>query len=263
MKKAMLVSIMVFFKTIFSWADDWRSADRSSIGIAPTPKEETRAMVQVYSARTYGWKGNLAVHSWIAVKKKNAVQYDVYEVMGYYARHGMKVVRLTHRQPDQKWFGNEPMLHFDLRGDEAEKMIPHVEKAIESYPYPNSYRIWPGPNSNTFVSHVMRNTPGLYASLPPHAVGKDWIGKGQPVGFSESGTGVQLSLFGLLGATVGVEEGIELNLLGMSFGIDFANPAIKLPFVGRLGMKDKALFQKDFTVPEITDGQQLSKEGSL
>jgi len=32
------------------------------------------------------------------------------------------------------------------------------------------------------------------------------------------------------------DEGIELNLLGLSLGIDFSRPALKLPFIGRLGV---------------------------
>ena len=245
--KIMMIATVLLFKSITSLAQDWRTADRSSVGLAPRPNADSRAIVQIYSARTYGWKGNLAVHSWIATKDKDASEYDVYEVMGYYADRGLPVIRHTRRAPDQRWFGNEPSLHFDLRGEQAEKMIPNILKAVESYPYPDSYRIYPGPNSNTFVSWVMRNTPGLYATLPPNAIGKDWIGKGQPLGITESGTGVQLSVFGLLGASVGLAEGVEVNLLGMSFGIDFARPAIKLPFFGRIGFSDKQLRSEEHT----------------
>ncbi|WP_413294486.1 DUF3750 domain-containing protein [Bdellovibrio sp. HCB185ZH] len=241
-KKSLILMSVLFFKSFLAAANDWRTADRSSMGIAPTPQQESRAVVQIYSARTYGWKGNLAVHSWIAYKEKDASQWSIYEVIGYYANRGWPVVRLTHRQPDERWFGNEPTLHLDVRGEAAEEMIPNILKAVESYPYPDSYRVYPGPNSNTFVSYVMRNTPGIYTDLPPHAIGKDWIGRAQPMGITESGTGVQLSLFGMLGASVGLAEGIEINLLGMNFGIDFARPALKLPFVGRLGMSDKPVF---------------------
>jgi hypothetical protein len=52
-----------------------------------------------------------------------------------------------------------------------------------------------------------------------------------------SGTGYQLSLLGVFGITLAREEGIELNLLGLSFGIDILKPALKLPFVGRLGVR--------------------------
>lgn len=249
--RTIIVSILVAFKTSLSLASDWRTADRSSIGIAPTPEEEKRAIVQIYSARTYGWKGTFAVHSWIATKAQDGGDYNVYEVMGYYANRGLPVVRVTHRQPDERWFGNEPELHLDIRGEDAEEMIPHIEDAVKSYPYQMSYRIWPGPNSNTFVSYIMRNTPGIYTDLPPHAIGKDWIGKGQPIGISESGTGVQLSIFGALGATVGLAEGVEVNILGLNFGIDFLRPALKLPFVGRLGFAHKPLFQKDPVVEAV------------
>lgn len=36
--------------------------------------------------------------------------------------------------------------------------------------------------------------------------------------------------------TVGLVEGLEINLLGLNFGIDFLRPALKLPLIGRLGM---------------------------
>ncbi|WP_295506964.1 hypothetical protein [Accumulibacter sp.] len=36
--------------------------------------------------------------------------------------------------------------------------------------------------------------------------------------------------------TIAAEEGVELNLLGLSAGIDLSPPAIKLPGLGRLGM---------------------------
>ena len=78
--------------------------------------------------------------------------------------------------------------------------------------------------------------------LPPNAVGKDWLNGGKLFAMSESGTGVQVSIFGLLGVTLGLAEGIEFNILGLSFGLDILSPAIKLPAVGRLGFKDAPVF---------------------
>jgi hypothetical protein len=69
-------------------------------------------------------------------------------------------------------------------------------------------------------------------------VGKDFLAGGAPVGLAPSGTGVQLSLLGLAGLLVGWEEGVELNLLGLTFGVDWNRPALKLPGVGRLGIPD-------------------------
>jgi hypothetical protein len=55
---------------------------------------------------------------------------------------------------------------------------------------------------------------------------------------SPTGQGVQASLFGLLGVNLGLQEGIEVNLLGLDFGVDFNSPALRLPFFGRFGMDD-------------------------
>jgi hypothetical protein len=51
-----------------------------------------------------------------------------------------------------------------------------------------------------------------------------------------SGTGYQMSLLGLLGLSLSRDEGLELNLLGLTLGIDPMDVAIKLPGVGRIGL---------------------------
>jgi len=55
------------------------------------------------------------------------------------------------------------------------------------------------------------------------------------VNVTPSGTGGQASLFGLVGVAAGLEEGVEVNLLGLNFGVDPKSLSIKLPIVGRLG----------------------------
>ena len=42
-------------------------------------------------------------------------------------------------------------------------------------------------------------------------------------------------MFGLLGLRAAKKEGIELNILGLTFGIEVMNPALKLPLAGRIG----------------------------
>jgi hypothetical protein len=44
-----------------------------------------------------------------------------------------------------------------------------------------------------------------------------------------------LSLLGVAGITAGWEEGVELNLLGLTFGLDPRSLSIKLPLLGRIG----------------------------
>jgi hypothetical protein len=113
-------------------------------------------------------------------------------------------------------------------------VIERIEAAVEAYPYAGTYRIWPGPNSNTFTAFVLRHAPELRIDLPPTAIGKDYLGI-TPLGKLPSGTGGQLSVLGVAGIAAGIEEGLEINVLGMTFGVDPKSLALKLPFVGRLG----------------------------
>lgn len=233
------------FISIPAFAFDWRTADRSSAKIAPLPSEEPRAVVQVYAARTVRWRKYFAVHSWIASKEKDAKAYETYHVIGFRQRRGLDVVVVEEGIPDARWYGQEPELLRDLRGPAAERAIPKIREAARAYPYQREYRAWPGPNSNTFISYILRRTPEIGVELPPHAIGKDWIENGHIAGWSESGTGAQLSLLGVLGMTVGLAEGLEVNILGLSFGLDVFRPALKLPLLGRLGFKDAPVFSLD------------------
>jgi hypothetical protein len=122
----------------------------------------------------------------------------------------------------------------DLRGEGVDELITRIEAAVHSYPYADTYRVWPGPNSNTFVAHVLREAPELRVDLPATAIGKDYLGPAF-VAWSPSGTGGQVSLFGVIGALAGVEEGIELNVLGLTFGVDPLDLSLKVPMAGSLG----------------------------
>ncbi|MBL6959207.1 MAG: DUF3750 domain-containing protein [Rhodospirillales bacterium] len=214
---------------------DWRTASREPTGIAPVPAFHPEAVVQVYAARAYSWRGTFGVHSWFAVKAKDAEDFTVYEVIGWRARWGQSVVAVSNRPPDGRWFGNEPEIIADLRGPEAEALIPRIDAAARNYPYADEYTVWPGPNSNTFIAHLARAVPELRVDLPPTAIGKDYLPGGAPFAAAPSGTGYQLSLLGLIGVMAGIEEGLEINILGLTFGIDPKDLAIKLPGVGSVG----------------------------
>jgi len=56
-----------------------------------------------------------------------------------------------------------------------------------------------------------------------------------------SGRGVQFSIGGVLALTLSGVEGLELNLLGLTFGVNPFDPALKLPLLGRLGPARSAL----------------------
>ena len=213
----------------------WRTAARHSAGIAPDPvRLADTAVVQVYAAATYGWRGYFAVHPWIIFKRAGETAYTRYDVIGW----GSDVVRRNYALPDGLWYGARPQLLVDQRGEGVDAMIAQIETAIGNYPYAHSYRVYPGPNSNTFVAHIGREVPALKLDLPANAIGKDYRSIDRPLGLSSSGSGVQASLLGMLGMSVGLGEGIEINILGLNFGVDFNSPGLRLPFVGRIGLDD-------------------------
>ena len=214
-------------------AYSWSNAPRHSSGLAPDPKIHREAVVQIYNARAFSWRGIFATHPWIVLKRTDASVYKRYEVVGWGA--GSKL-RTDYATVDGLWYGSTPSLLLDVRGPEADALIDRIEGAVASYPYKDDYATWPGPNSNTFLAHVAREVPELSLDIPASAVGKDYRPWYQPAGFAPSGTGVQVSLLGLLGATVAAEEGVEFNLLGLVAGFDVRRPAIKLPGFGRIGM---------------------------
>ncbi len=214
---------------------DWRTASRESAGIAPDPAIHKEAIVQVYAARAFSWRGAFGVHTWIATKPTNGSEFTVYEVMGWRVRHGGDALVVSKRPADGRWFGNAPEILADVRGEGVDALVEKIDATAKAYPHRDTYHVWPGPNSNTFTAFVAREIPELELDLPPTAIGKDFIPGGGLVAATPSGTGYQVSLFGLAGLLAGKEEGIEVNLLGLTFGLDFKDPALKLPLAGRIG----------------------------
>ena len=214
---------------------DRRSAGRVPASFAPDPAATPEPVIQVCCARCRGWKGYFGVHTWIALKPARARAFTVYEVTYWHLRRRGSAVARRKRAPDQHWFGNVAKLLADRRGDDAGALIERIEVSIREYPHAGRYVAWPGPNSNTFVAHIARSVPELGLDLPSTAIGKDYIGR-RWISAAPSGSGLQLSLFGLFGVTVSGVEGIEINVLGLTFGFDPFVLALKLPLIGRLGM---------------------------
>lgn len=218
-------------------AATWQTASRAPTGLAPDPALVREPVVQVYAARTFGWRGAFGVHSWIAVKRADADTYTRYDVVFW---GGPPHVRRNYAGPDALWFGSRPDVLVDRRGEGVEALIDQIEAAVQRYPFNDAYRTWPGPNSNTFVAHIGRSVPGLALDLPANAIGKDYQPLSAAIGPAPSGAGVQVSLFGLLGVIVAPEEGLEFNVLGLSLGVDVAEPALRLPGLGRVGAGNSA-----------------------
>lgn len=146
-------------------------------------------MIRIYSARTGRWKGVFATHSWIVLKEESASAYERWDKVGW----GLPV-RRNNYAPDGRWYGNNPRVVHEVRGPEAERLIPKIRAGIASYAYNSrgDYRVWPGPNSNTFIASVLADIPEFAAVLPPTAIGKDFPLQGRWFSVVPSRTGFSI-----------------------------------------------------------------------
>lgn len=216
------------------WPNSWHAADWSSSGLLPKAIDDDPAAIYIMAGRSGRWKGIFAVHHWVVVKPAGASRYERFEVVGW----GTPVRRNAYA-PDGRWYSSEPFIVHKVRGAKAQALIPKVVAAAQNYQWstPGQYVVWPGPNSNTFVASIARQVPGLGTELDPAGVGKDWLGPGFQTASMPSGTGIQISYNGYIGAGISPREGIELHFLGATIGFDFDNLAIKLPALGKIGLR--------------------------
>ena len=228
----MTISLILIFGFLSSCSNNQKV---TSGLLAPQPEYHQGGVIQVYAARTWGAKQAVAVHTWISVKRSGENHYTSYEIIGWRLRRNNTALVVRNSNPDRDWWGHQPELLLDYRAADVDSLIQRIEQAVENYPYKSEYQAYPGPNSNTFTASIGRAIPELGLDLPSTAIGKDYKPLSEMFGRSASGSGVQASLFGLLGLTLGVEEGLEFNILGLNFELDLFDLAIELPGVGRIG----------------------------
>ena len=174
LKNILRLTVAALILAACSSGKDWRTASRESAGIAPDPQTTREAVLQVYSATTWGWRGWFAVHTWIAAKHTEERSYTVYEVIGWRLNRGLPVVRIEKDLPDCYWFGERPRLLKEHRGEGVDGLIAAVDNAARAYPWPDTYKAFPGPNSNTFTAWVAKRVPSLDLQLPFSAIGSGY-----------------------------------------------------------------------------------------
>lgn len=128
---------------------------------------------------------------------------------------------------DERW-GRGVAVHDALHGERAERVAARILTHASSYPCAGCYRPWPGPNSNSFVVWLAHEVD-LPVAMPPAAVGKDfttWV----DVGVTPTGLGLEFETLPL-GVELGLREGVELHLLGLTAGVGLWPPALKVPFL--------------------------------
>ena len=158
------------------WVTTW-ALEPQPVGdaVAPSPATHKEAVIQVYGADVWGWRGKFAIHTWIATKAAGAADYNIYQVIGWRLRRGRSVVSTTQGDPAKPWFGSPAILLHDVRGRAAAALIADVEQAVRDYPYAREYTMWPGPNSNSFLAWIGLEVPELGLELPAKALGQGWM----------------------------------------------------------------------------------------
>jgi GNAT superfamily N-acetyltransferase len=172
-----VVSLMIIVTVLIACTPDrdWRTARRDPAGIAPDPATTSEAVLHVYGADAWGWRGWFAIHTWIAAKRSGEAAYTIYEVVGWRQQRGQPVVRIEQDLPDRYWYGERPRLLKEHRGQGVDRLIDAVDRAARAYPWPESYSAFPGPNSNTFTAWVVRQVPELGVDLPFSAIGSGYV----------------------------------------------------------------------------------------
>lgn len=174
---SIFMSLCVAFTIVScsSLQKDWRDTSRESSGLSADPQLAKQAIIEVYAADAFSWRGWFAVHTWMVIKPKGANEYSLYEVVGWRVKSGLPALRtISTTTPDKYWYGAKPEKLLYIEGSDAELLIPQVIAAIERYPYANEYTVFPGPNSNTFPAWVGLQVPALGLEMPFDAIGSGY-----------------------------------------------------------------------------------------
>jgi hypothetical protein len=158
------------------WVTSWAlEPEPFGAPLAPDPAAYQGAIIQVYGADVWGFRGNFAIHTWIATKSHGAAEYQIYQVIGWRLRRGRSVVSVASGNPARPWYGSPAILLHEIGGAEAAALIDQVHDAALSYPFEREYRMWPGPNSNSFTAWIGLEVPELRLELPLKAIGQSWM----------------------------------------------------------------------------------------
>jgi hypothetical protein len=180
LKSLLLITLVGLVLSGCNWGNkDWRTASRESARIAPDPAETGDAIIHVYGADAWVWRGWFAIHTWIALKRTDENMYTIYDVVGWRGFNGQQVMRIRRDIPDRYWYGAEPKLLKAHRGPQVEAMIDAIDAAALSYPWKNTYKAYPGPNSNTFIAWIAQQVPDLELDLPFSAIGSSYINRAE------------------------------------------------------------------------------------
>ena len=128
LKRIAAIVLMGLILSSCSSDKDWRTASRESAAIAPDPALTHEAVLHVYGADAWSWRGWFAIHTWIAAKRTGETVYTVYDVVGWRGYHGQPVLRIFQDLPDRYWYGAKPRILQKHRGPGVDELIDAVDR---------------------------------------------------------------------------------------------------------------------------------------
>jgi hypothetical protein len=192
--------------------------------------ERERSWIAVLSGEMPEAIQNVARHSWIVRNVRGVPYLRRWELLGTAARSWTK-------DPFAYFGQGDVAVHGIVEGSDEDmaRISRCLDDEVDAYTLRHpTYFPMPGPNSNTFVAEALRHC-GIHVELPSTAVGRDYRGI-VGAGVTESGTGVQLESI-VVGARVGLREGVEGHILGLALGVHAWPPGITVPMnPGRVGI---------------------------
>ena len=135
---------------------------------------DTVTRVQLRAAKI-PWIGWLAHHCWFVVQMPTALpqRWEVWQTRNLTAAcWGHLYYNLL--QATAGVGNGESWLLAEWTGSAAQQLAQVLTQSPTAYPYCFQYRYWPGPNSNTFVQWILRES-GVDHSLPWQSIGKNFL----------------------------------------------------------------------------------------
>ena len=175
MKKFYKMCVIALVSLGFTFTSLWAISNHLTPETFPSSLKVDGAIVQVYGANVWGVRGYFAIHTWIATKSEDENEFTIHQIIGWKLRRNKTALTISSGNPARPWFGSAPILLHEITGEKAGVLIPKIREAVHTYPYADTYTMWPGPNSNSFTEWVTLEVPELGFSLPAKAIGKSWM----------------------------------------------------------------------------------------
>lgn len=114
--------------------------------------------------------GLLATHPWFVVRSAEEEEFHRWEVwQTAQGPHEHVTMDLLGLESDVG--GADGWQVAELHGADAEPVVRFIQERSPEYPCRDTYRYWPGPNSNSYAQWVLDET-GWDAELPRSSLGK-------------------------------------------------------------------------------------------